>query len=88
MLQAIYERSFLRDIEKAKKRGKDMQKLASTMELIGEGKPLPPKYKEHKLKGEYQGYWECHIEPDWLLVYKKTATTVAFAYTGTHSDLF
>lgn len=88
MLKAIYERTFLKETEKAKKRGKDMQKLAEVMILIGEGKPLLAKYKEHKLKGEYLGCWECHIEPDWLLVYKKTKTTVSFARTGTHSDLF
>lgn len=50
--------------------------------------PLPPKNRNHKLKGDYVGYWECHIELDWLLVYKKTETEIIFARTGSHSDLF
>jgi mRNA interferase YafQ len=58
------------------------------MKLLTQEKPLLPKHRNHKLKGEYIGYWECHIEPDWLLVYKKTETHIIFARTGSHSDLF
>jgi mRNA interferase YafQ len=50
--------------------------------------PLPYRNRNHKLKGEYIGYWECHIEPDWLPVYKKTETHIIFSRTGSHSDLF
>lgn len=58
------------------------------MKLLILEKPLLEKHRNHKLKGDYVGYWECHIEPDWLLVYKKTETHIIFARTGTHSDLF
>jgi mRNA interferase YafQ len=88
MLEAIYLRQFEKEVEKAKKRGKDLQKLKSIIKLLVKEEPLPPKNRNHRLKGDYVGYWECHIEPDWLLVYKKTATEIIFTRTGTHSDLF
>lgn len=88
MLHAIYERSFERDVKKAQKRGKDLNKIKFVIELLLQGKTLPTKYRNHKLKGNYKDYWECHIEPDWLLIYKKSATTITLAYTGTHADLF
>jgi len=58
------------------------------MKLITLEEPLPAKNRNHKLKGDYIGYWGCHIEPDCLLVYKKTETHITFARTGSHSDLF
>ncbi len=88
MLNPIYLRQFEREVEKAKKRGKDMEKLKEIIEFLVQEKPLPQKNRNHKLKGDYIGYWECHIEPDWLLVYKKTETEIVFARTGSHSDLF
>ena len=88
MLKAVYENRFKKEVEKAKKRGKDCEKLQALITMLVEEIPLPPKNKNHKLQGEYQGYWECHIEPDWLLVYKKTKTEIYFARTGSHSDLF
>lgn len=88
MLKPIYLRKFETEIEKAKKRGKDIEKLKEVMKLLILEKPLQQKHRNHKLKGEYVGYWECHLEPDWLLVYKKTETEVIFARTGSHSDLF
>ena len=88
MLKPVYLRSFEREIEKAKKRGLDMSKIKTIIEALIEEKPLAAKHKNHKLKGDYVGYWECHIEPDWLLVYKKDDQHIYFARTGTHSDLF
>lgn len=88
MLIPLYLRSFEKEVEKAKKRGKDMEKLKIVMQLLGLEKPLPAKNRNHKLKGNYSGYWECHIEPDWLLIYKKTETHIVFARTGSHADLF
>lgn len=65
-----------------------MSKIKSVMaDLINE-KPLDAKHRNHKLKGSFAGYWECHITPDWLLIYKKDNTHIYFARTGTHSDLF
>lgn len=65
-----------------------MEKLKIVSDLLLGEKPLPPKYRNHRLQGEYIGTWECHIEPDWLLVYKKTSTEIVFVRMGTHSDLF
>ena len=88
MLKPIYLRSFEREIAKAKKRGLDMSKIKDLIEDLINEKPLAAKHKNHKLKGDFIGYWECHIEPDWLLVYKKDDRHIYFARTGTHSDLF
>lgn len=88
MLVPVHLRQFEKEVAKAVKRGLDIKKLKNVMRLLVEEEPLPPKNRNHKLKGDYTGYWECHIEPDWLLVYKKTTTQIIFARTGTHSDLF
>lgn len=88
MLQPVYLRSFERELAKAKKRGYDMEKIKSVItDLINE-KPLSSKHRNHRLKGNFVGYWECHITPDWLLIYKKDDERIYFARTGTHSDLF
>jgi mRNA interferase YafQ len=88
MLVPIYEKRFAKEIQKAQKRGKDMQKLKDIMLMLLNEKILPIKNRNHKLKGNFTNYWECHIEPDWLLIYKTTSTEVIFARTGSHSDLF
>ncbi|MBA3954843.1 type II toxin-antitoxin system YafQ family toxin [Candidatus Dependentiae bacterium] len=88
MLEAIYKQDFLKGVKKTKKRGKDIEKLITIIELLLENKPLPAKNRNHKLQGNYKGFWECHIEPDWLLIYEKTETYITFAHTGTHADLF
>ncbi len=88
MLSLIYERQFGRDLEKSKKRNKNIKKLLDIINLLQEDKNLSVKNKNHKLKGEYSGYWECHIEPDWLLVYQKNEIELILVRTGTHSDLF
>lgn len=71
-----------------KKRGKDLLKLEYIIQLLAEDRPLPEKYRNHKLVGNYQGLKECHIEPDWLLIYGTKDDTLYLARTGTHSDLF
>jgi len=83
-----YQPSFRRDIKKMKLRGKDLSKLKNIAELLENRVPLPDRYRNHKLVGNYRDYWECHIEPDWLLIYKKTPKTLIFVRTGSHSDLF
>lgn len=88
MLKPVHLRKFEDEVIKARKRGKNIGKLKDVMRHLTEEKPLPQKNRNHKLKGEYIGYWECHIEPDWLLVYKKTETHIIFVRTGSHSDLF
>ncbi|KPK32761.1 MAG: hypothetical protein AMS24_03175 [Chlamydiae bacterium SM23_39] len=87
-LKTIFLNSFKKEIKKLKKNGRNFSKIEEVSAILISGKKLPAKYKEHKLKGNYAGYLECHIEHDWLLIYKKTKTTITFARTGTHSDLF
>ena len=65
-----------------------MTLLKKVIKMILDGKALPPKYKDHPLTGNYKGRRDCHIEPDWLLIYKKEKDSIIFERTGTHSDLF
>ena len=88
MLTPIYQKRFEKDIKKVKKRGLNIQKLKSVIVKLLEEEPLPTKNRNHKLKGEFKDYWECHIEPDWLLIYKKTTVAIILVRTGTHADLF
>jgi addiction module toxin, RelE/StbE family len=88
MLTPIYRKQFEKDIKKAKKRGFNVNKLKTLIVNLLEEKQLPVKNRNHKLQGDFEGYWECHIEPDWLLIYKKTPEAIILARTGTHSDLF
>lgn len=88
MLSLLYQGRFDKDLAKLKKRDKDMKKLFSVVDLLISEKSLPPKNRNHKLLGEFKDYWECHIEPDWLLIYQKTKTSIILIRTGTHSDLF
>lgn len=81
---------FDKDVELAKRRGKNLDKLFDLIGKLAEGKELEPRYKDHSLSGEYQGCRECHIEPDWLLVYEifDDCLILVLNRTGTHSDLF
>ncbi len=88
MLEPVYLLQFEKEVTKSKKRGREIGKLKKVIELLVNEEPLPAKYRKHKLKGDYAGYWECHIEPDWLLIFKKTKAHVIFVRIGTHSDLF
>lgn len=89
-MKIITTPSFEKDYKRIKKRGYDTNLLKDVVKILAEGKPLPQKYKEHSLKGNYKGYMECHILPDWLLIYKieKDILIISLARTGTHSDLF
>ncbi len=88
MLKPIYQRVFEKEVEKEKKRGKDREKLKTIITLLIEEKPLPIKNRKHHLQDDFKDCWECHIEPDWLLINQKTATEILFFRIGTHSDLF
>ncbi|MBU1121309.1 MAG: type II toxin-antitoxin system YafQ family toxin [Candidatus Omnitrophota bacterium] len=88
MLKPVYTKQFNKDTKRSKKRGKDLEKLKIAICLLAEEKKLPVKNKSHKLIGNFQGCRECHIEPDWLLIYKVESGAIFFVRTGTHSDLF
>lgn len=81
---------FKKDLKLAKKQGKDVEKLYSIVEKIASGEPLDPKLKDHDLMGNYRGCRECHIEPDWLLIYELLDDTLVLMLyrNGTHSELF
>jgi mRNA interferase YafQ len=79
---------FRRDVKLAQERGKDMTKLREVILLLIEGNPLPARFKDHPLAGEWRHYRDCHIEPDWLLIYKIDGNDLYLVRTGTHSDLF
>ena len=81
--------AFKRDLKRMKKRGKSRDELEKIIQLLAEDEPLPSRCRPHKLSGQWIGYWECHIEPDWLLVYDLDAPeTLTLVATGSHSDLF
>jgi len=79
---------FRRDVKLAQRRGKDMSKLRELILLLAEGNPLPPHYKDHPLAGPWKHQRDCHVEPDWLLIYKVDGDDLYLVRTGTHSDLF
>lgn len=70
------------------KRGKNIDKLQTVVDTLQQGKNLSPRYKLHSLKGEWVPALECHIEPDWLLVFEMRDDHIMLLRTGTHSDLF
>jgi mRNA interferase YafQ len=89
MLKQLYTTQFKKDVVRAISRGKDLQKLEILINFLTENiKPLPLKYKNHSLVGNFKGRRDCHIEPDWILIYRKEGNTIIFERTGTHSDLF
>ena len=88
MLNPSYTKRFEKDWKRLQKRGKPKQKLKIVLGMLINKKLLSKKYRDHKLIGNYQGRRECHIEPDWLLIYKITKLRIIFERTGSHSDLF
>lgn len=74
----------------AKKRGLDLNDLFTVVEMLANDIALPDKFRNHLLHGDYDGYWECHINPDWLLLYEKDLEirVLSLYRTGTHADIF
>jgi len=90
MLTIKYQAAFKKDYKRIVKRGYDMRLLEKVIELLANQKPLPEKNRDHQLSGDYAGFRECHITPDWLLIYE-VADEELILYltrTGSHSDLF
>ena len=92
MFEIVLSNQFRRDLKLAKKRGLKIEKLKKVVDTLASGHKLDEKYRDHKLIGEYgiKGFRECHIEPDWLLIYRvdKSVLELYLFRTGTHSDLF
>ena len=88
MKEIIQTNRFRRDLKRVRKRGYDLAKLGLIINLLVADQPLPARCRPHRLSGAYLGLWECHLEPDWLLVYDVSEELVELAATGTHADLF
>lgn len=88
MKEAIYRNSFEKDVNRAKKRGKNLSKLKTIIISLLNDETLPLRNRDHRLSGKYVDHRECHIEPDWLLIYKKIDNAIIFERTGSHADLF
>ncbi len=88
--ELVYTNSFKKDLKLAQKRNYDMNKMKDVLILLKSGKKLPVKYKDHELKGDWKGFRELHISPDWLLIYTKNKTELILTLTrtGSHSELF
>jgi len=88
MLTIITTRQFEKGVKRMKKRDKNMSKLKKVISKLENGEPPDKRFKDHQLVGNWNEHRECHIEPDWLLVYKTTETYLYLTQTGSHSDLF
>jgi mRNA interferase YafQ len=88
MKQVSQTTQFARDIKRMRKRGRDLAKLQAVVRQLAEGRPLDPKHRDHPLVGGWRPSHDCHVEPDWILIYTSTDQTLRLERTGTHSDLF
>ncbi len=90
MYSLEFTKQNLRDLKLSRKRNLDEEKLNQVIKILISGEKLPEQYKDHSLTGTFKGLNECHVSPDWLLIYskKKTIKLITLIRTGTHSDLF
>lgn len=90
MLEVVLSNRFKKDLKLAAKRGYNLDLLENVVDTLARGEKLTEKYRDHELIGNYSGFRECHIQPDWLLVYRiENSELILFlSRTGTHSDLF
>lgn len=87
-MKIVQTSQFRKDIKRQSKRGKDLQKLKDVIELLSAGQALPIQNRDHALTGDWMGWRDCHLDPDWLLIYKLGQEELVLGRTGTHSDLF
>ena len=94
MMTAMYDvwmsPRYRRELRRMVRRGYDPEKMEAVVDMLAAGEPLPEQYQDHPLRGKWQGFRECHVSPDWLLVYKIEIDKLILALTrtGTHDDLF
>lgn len=88
MLEVTFTRQFEKDYALAKKRGKKVARYQAIVDTLARQEPLAPRHRPHRLSGNYAGYWECHLEPDYLLIYAYEPNAIVLMRMGTHSDLF
>ena len=80
--------AFKKDLKRVMRRGYDQGLIELIIDQLRSDRPLPASARSHPLKGVWKGYWDCHIEPDWVLIYQTTEAEVILVRTGTHADLF
>ena len=83
-----WTKSYTKDLKRCAKRGYKSEKLEKIVSMLVNEEQLPEKCRPHILSGDWDGYWECHIAPDWLLIWEDTGDSIILVATGTHSDLF
>jgi mRNA interferase YafQ len=88
MRRPVYTRQFRRDVKRCQRRGKNMEKFKIVARTLLRGEPLDPIHRDHKLVGSYADRRDCHIESDWILIYKLDGDRLIFERMGTHADLF
>ncbi|MCH8476099.1 MAG: type II toxin-antitoxin system YafQ family toxin [Opitutales bacterium] len=88
MLNVVFKSRFKKDLKKLKSSNRDEEQLLTVIDLLASQQSLDPKFRDHVLVGNYAGCRECHIRPDWLLIYKTTQTELLLVRTGSHSELF
>ena len=86
----VYTNKFKKDLRRCAKRGLDLSHIAEAISILSQAGTLPASYRQHSLSGSRKGLWECHIEPDWLMIWEQNDTELILLLleTGTHSDLF
>jgi len=87
-LNLQYTTQFKKDYKRIKKQNKDLTKLRTIIDLLISGQSLGSQYRDHQLAGNWKGHRDCHIEPDWILIYRLTPDDLFLERTGSHSDLF
>ena len=87
-MRVAKDNKFKKDVDRSIKRHKDQEKLKEVIIKLSNGEKLPEKYHDHKLQGSYEDFRECHIEPDWLLIYVIEGDILRLVRTGSHADLF
>lgn len=87
-LDLLTTTAFEKDLRRLGKQGKDLDKLEAIVDLLQSRKPLPHRCRPHSLRGNWAGHWDCHVEPDWILLYRLTEKALILVRTGSHSELF
>ena len=87
-MNIYYTTQFKKDYKRIKKQNKDLDKVRVVIDLLAIGQTLDEKYRDHPLSGTWKGHRDCHIEPDWILIYRLTSDALYLERTGSHSDLF
>ncbi len=87
-LSLLTTTAFEKDLRRLKKQGKDLDRLEAVVDLLQDQEQLPRRCHPHPLRGSWSGHWDCHVEPDWLLLYRVTENDLILVRTGSHAELF